>query len=118
MKAKAALALGLALTVAGMISATSARAATPFTVAGGEHPRLAIDSRGTAHVAWTRAGLRPYRIPRGARACVGLRTFSLTPAGDVRRAARARSGRAWAHPRHPVLFRGVPQRHVVQAISS
>jgi hypothetical protein len=75
--------------VAGSLSGpTQAAAAAPknahFVLGHGEYSDIAVAPDGTAHVAWVHQSspgkadqIQYCRVPRGKRACVGLRTFVL-----------------------------------------
>jgi hypothetical protein len=76
--------------LAGSLSSAPAVAA-PFTVGAGENPRVAVDTAGTAYVAWTEAVpdsgsagddvTHFCKVRRGARACAAgsARTFAPSP---------------------------------------
>ena len=73
-----------------LAAAPAAQASTEFTFGSGEEPDIAVDSAGTAHVAWQDTS-RPVgqdvvlycRIPRGARACTGTQTLYTGGIGSV-----------------------------------
>src|SRR5436190_3204661 len=77
----------VATSVALVAAPVAARAAKPFTLDGGARasfPDLAVDSRGTAHIAWnvirniTVGDQVVYcEVPRGKRSCARKRTFDL-----------------------------------------
>ena len=62
---------------------SQARAAAPLTVGTGNHPRVAVDANGTAHIAWIGAGLAYCRLPRGAQACAGKKRFTFGDGHDI-----------------------------------
>jgi hypothetical protein len=70
--------------------APAAQASTQFTFGAGGVPDIAVDSAGTAHVAWHDSS-RPVgqdvvlycRIPRGARACSNTQTLYTGSAGTL-----------------------------------
>jgi hypothetical protein len=76
-------AAAFAVIVAAAMSSSQARAAEPLTVGSGNHPRVAVDASGTAHIAWTAAGVGYCRLPRGAQACAANKTFSFGMGNDV-----------------------------------
>lgn len=70
----AGLAAGLAL----LAAARDAPASTPFQLAVGKEPNLAVDGAGTAHIAWFDRAAQTVeycRIPRDKRACEGRQTL-------------------------------------------
>ena len=85
----AALVAVLSLVVAPMVTPAAASAAsngllnTHFVLGAGAHPDIALGPDGTAHVAWVHWGapgvsneIQYCRVPRGKRACTGLRPGS------------------------------------------
>src|SRR5438067_912129 len=57
-------------------------AGTAFTAGTGQHPDVAVDAAGTAHVVWLQPSgstnvVAYCRVPRGQRACTGTQTFAL-----------------------------------------
>jgi hypothetical protein len=94
--------------VAALVVAPAAHAATPFTLGAGENPGLAVDSAGTAYIAWNgteNTGTRSLhfcRLPRGATSCTdttiaGAPVFTLyrpfvTVSGSTVRVVQTRYG--------------------------
>ena len=59
-----------------LLAAPAAPAATPFTVGSGNHPDIAVDPSGSAHVVWdehdggaTGDTIGYCQVPKGGNAC-------------------------------------------------
>jgi len=79
------LAAAFAAAISLLVLAGPARAqaaGTAFTAGTGQHPDVAVDAAGTAHVVWLQPSgstnvVAYCRVPRGQRACTGTQTFAL-----------------------------------------